>query len=71
MLSTTTATTILLSSRNEILAFLYFALPIALLQLVALIVAGWGVYLLIKYTSPSQPYQTEANYMDGTYKDSL
>ena len=40
----------ILSSQVDILTYLGTAIPLALTALVALIAAGWGIYLLVKYT---------------------
>jgi len=50
MLSTSTVQTMIDNSQAEILTYLGGAIPIALSALVALIAAGWGIYLLVKYT---------------------
>jgi len=38
------------NSQSELLSYLGVAIPLALAALVALIAAGWGIYLLVKYT---------------------
>jgi len=50
MLSTSTVLTMIQSSQTDILTYLGSALPIALVAMVALVAAGWGIYLLLKYT---------------------
>lgn len=50
MLSTSTVLTMIQSSQTDLLTYLGSALPIALVAMIALIAAGWGIYLLTKYT---------------------
>jgi len=50
MLSTTTVGTMITASQQDLLTYLGTAIPLALVALVALVAAGWGIYLLIKYT---------------------
>jgi len=50
MLSTTTVGTMITNSQTDLLTYLGTAIPLALAALVALIAAGWGIYLLVKYT---------------------
>lgn len=50
MLSTSTVMTMITTSQNDLLNYLGVAIPLALLALVSLIAAGWGIYLLVKYT---------------------
>lgn len=49
-LSTTSVGSMILSSQTDLLSYLGTAIPLALGALVALIAAGWGIYLLVKYT---------------------
>jgi len=50
MLSTTTVQEMIEDSQADLLGYLGVAIPLALVALVALISAGWGIYLLVKYT---------------------
>jgi len=50
MLSTTTVGTMITTSQTDLLTYLGTAIPLALVALVALVAAGWGIYLLLKYT---------------------
>jgi len=38
------------ASQNDLLGYLGTAVPVALTAMVALIAAGWGIYLFLKYT---------------------
>jgi len=50
MLSTSTVGDMITASQTDLLTYLGTAIPLALVALVALIAAGWGIYLLVKYT---------------------
>jgi len=50
MLSTSTVLTMIQSSQTDLLTYLGSAVPVALVAMVALVAAGWGIYLLLKYT---------------------
>jgi len=50
MLSTTTVGTMITNAQTDMLNYLGTAIPLALVALVALVAAGWGIYLLVKYT---------------------
>jgi len=50
MLSTTTVLSMIQSSQTDLLTYLGSAVPVALVAMVALVAAGWGIYLLLKYT---------------------
>lgn len=50
MLSTSTVQTMIDAKQAELLTYLGGAIPVALAAMVALIAAGWGIYLLVKYT---------------------
>jgi len=50
MLSTTTVGTMITNAQTDMLNYLGTAIPLVLVALVALVAAGWGIYLLVKYT---------------------